>query len=395
MKKIDGGLENVPGFSFSAVKCGIRYEGRYDYTLIFCEKECNAAGLFTKNRITAPPVILCRERIGNSIRAILINSTNANACTGEKGYKDAEDLTDDIARRLKLSPESVLASSTGIIGHNLPVEKMKSCHEELCSSLSRTNGRLVPEAIMTTDTFPKSSARSFTSEGREYTIAGTVKGSGMIAPDMATLLAFVITDYPLSGENLNRIFKKTVDPTLNSINIDGDMSTNDTAIILSPVPPDTIEETDTGPFEEALYSLLKQLSEMLVMDAEGATRMVTIKVINAASPSDARLAAKAVSESMLVKTAIFGRDPNWGRIIAAAGYSCAEVDERKLSIYFDDFILFEKGSPCDFDYNDLADILNKRKYSITIDLGLGEGSSEIMTSDLSYEYVRINAEYST
>lgn len=395
MKILTGGLENVKGFTFSSIKCGIRYENKLDYALIASRNPCNASGVFTTNRITAAPVKICRERIQNKIHAILVNSTNANACTGIEGYNNAVQLASDVAEKLEIPADSILIASTGIIGRQLPVDKMITGHKHLIDELKSTNGHIVAEAIMTTDTIPKEAAACFEYNNLTYSVAGIAKGSGMIAPNMATLLSFILTDAPVSTPDLDRIFKKYIKKTFNSITIDGDMSTNDTAIILSPVSESFITGEALKEFELALEYVMTRLAELLVFDGEGATKSVKIKVINAATDNDALLIAGAVSNSLLVKTAFFGNDPNWGRIACACGYSGAELVEEKLSIYIDDNELFIKGRPSEINYNELETILKQRNYTITIDIGLGNGEAIMLTTDISYDYVKINAQYST
>jgi len=396
MKFIDGGLEKVPGYRFSAVKCGIRYENRLDYCLIAADSPCNASAVFTKNKIIAAPVKITREKIKNPITAILVNATNANACTGTEGYDNAKILTEDIASRLGTAPDSVLMASTGVIGRQLPVKKMLDSHSELISGLSRDGGILIPQAIMTTDTVPKKACVSFNTGMGEFLIAGTAKGAGMIAPDMATLLAFIITSAPVKKNDLDLIFKRIIQKTLNAITIDGDMSTNDTAVILSPISKKPLsDKNDLHSFEEALHKVLLSLSEMLVADAEGATKLVKIHVQNASTDDDAFKIAKAVSESLLVKTAFFGNDPNWGRIAAAAGYSGAAISEEKLSIYYGEVPLLVKGKPSDVSMELIMSELGKRELSVVIDAGMGKSNAMMMTSDISVEYVKINSAYST
>ncbi|MFH0976203.1 MAG: bifunctional glutamate N-acetyltransferase/amino-acid acetyltransferase ArgJ [Spirochaetota bacterium] len=396
MKLLEGGLEQVPGYSFAAVECGIRKKDRLDFCAIVADKPCNAAAAFTTNKIFAAPVRLCRERVGGRVRAILVNATNANACTGEEGYRNAVALTAAMAAKLGAEKTSVLMASTGIIGHQLPVDKMLNSIPALADSLTRENGAIIPNAIMTTDTFPKSVAVSFTTSLGEFRMAGTAKGSGMIAPDMATLLAFVITDCPVQKTSLKSSFKKSIIASLNSITIDGDMSTNDSAIILSPASGQSVKSArDIAAFTEALDYVLGALGCMLVMDGEGATKFVKVNVTGAKTAKEARMAAKAVSESLLVKTAFFGKDPNWGRIACAAGYSGASVKEEKLSIYIEDIPLLKKGVPCAFDKNEIDKILSQREFSVLVDIGMGKGKALFYTSDISYDYVKINAEYST
>jgi glutamate N-acetyltransferase/amino-acid N-acetyltransferase len=396
MEFLDGGLEMVPGYSFSAVECGIRYSGRLDYCLIASEGLCNAAGVFTTNRIAAAPVKLCRQRIGGPIKALLANATNANACTGEQGHANAERLTRDMADRLGVSPASILMASTGIIGRQLPVEKMMSSHPALVSSLAPGNGGLIPLAIMTTDTKPKRACVSFETGRGRFRIAGAAKGAGMIAPNMATLLCFVITDAPLPRAGLEAALRRCVGATLNAITIDGDMSTNDTTLILSPCSDAPVGDPGgLERFEEALHALLARISEMLIADGEGTTKSVRIVVKNARTLRDAALAARTIAESMLVKTAFFGNDPNWGRIAAAAGRSGAEVEESALSIYIEGSPLLVKGTPSGADPGSIADIMKKNTFTVTVDIGLGKAEASMLTTDLSVDYVKINAEYST
>jgi glutamate N-acetyltransferase/amino-acid N-acetyltransferase len=276
------------------------------------------------------------------------------------------------------------------------MEKMKKSLPSLVGGLSPGNGAILPKAIMTTDTFPKAVAASFTTSMGEFSVAGTAKGSGMIAPDMATLLCFILTDAPVGRKELDAIFRRCVRLTLNSITIDGDMSTNDTAIVLSPATEMALSSReDLSAFEESLLFVLSKLADLLVRDAEGATKLITVNVKGAKSPEDARRAARSVAESLLVKTAMFGRDPNWGRIACAAGYSGAEVEEKSLSILFEDVLLLDMGTPASCDRRRLGEILSRREFTVTVDLGLGNHAFSFLTSDISYDYVKINAEYTT
>nr|HPJ39723.1 bifunctional ornithine acetyltransferase/N-acetylglutamate synthase [Spirochaetota bacterium] len=278
----------------------------------------------------------------------------------------------------------------------LPADTMRAAIPRLTGSLSVENAKLIPRAIMTTDTFPKECAASFTTSRGEFHIAGTAKGAGMIAPNMATLLAFMITDAPIAKPDLDAIFRRCIDKSLNAITIDGDMSTNDSAFLLSPASDSPLSDTeDLREFEAALLYVTEKLGELIVTDAEGATKLARITVTGAASEEDAKRAARAIAESMLVKTAMFGRDPNWGRIACAAGYSGADISEKKLTIRIDDETLFADGAPAAKNEANLMEILGRRSYTIHVDLGLGNGTSTYLTSDLSYDYVKINAEYST
>ncbi len=396
MKKIEGGLEMVPGYSFSAMECGIRKPGRLDYCIIAADKPCVAVGVFTTNKFQAAPVLLCKDRIKNPVRAILINATNANASTGKQGYDNAVSLTDAVAKELNAKSDSILMASTGVIGYKLPVDKMLNAVPVLVKSLSQENGSLVPNAIMTTDTYPKSCAVSFSTSQGEFRIAGTAKGSGMIAPNMATLLSFIITDCPVEREILDPLFRRCINKSYNSITIDGDMSTNDTAVLLSPVSEKCLRnESDIMEFEKALEYVLLELARMLVMDGEGATKFLTINVTGAENDEEARIVARSVSESLLVKTAFFGKDPNWGRIACAAGYAGAMIKPESLSIYIENIALLKNGKPCEFDISTMDKILSGREISVLLDLGIGKGEAKFFTCDISYDYVKINSEYTT
>ncbi len=396
MKKLTGGLEMVPGYTYSAIKCGIRYQDRLDYGLIYSEKPCHAAGTFTLNKVTAAPVKLCRNRIDGVIHAILVNSTNANACTGSEGYQAAETLTADMAKKLHNSENSILMSSTGIIGHQLPVETMLAGHAPLIKGLDPAHGPDFSKAIMTTDTFPKSCAVSFETSQGTFVIGGTAKGSGMIAPNMATMLAYMLTDAPVEKTYLDKIFGEIVRTTFNAITVDGDTSTNDTAIILSPVSDSPLTSPeDLASFEEALKAVAGSLSHMIISDGEGITKIITIHVTGAASPEDADKAARTIANSALVKTAFFGEDPNWGRIAMAVGYSGAELIEEKLSISFGNIMVLKNGTPCLTETKSLARVMEEKEITVTVDLGIGNYEFTMLTIDFSYDYVKINAEYST
>jgi glutamate N-acetyltransferase / amino-acid N-acetyltransferase len=395
MKKTDGGLSSVPGYLFSAIECGIRYENRLDFCVIYSNTPCIASGMFTTNKVFAAPVQICRERINNTIHGILINSTNANACTGDEGYHNAAELLGEVELITRSPKESFLAASTGIIGRQLPFEKMKKSLPLLVKGLSENQGSTLARAIMTTDTRPKETSREFSTSAGIFKIAGTAKGSGMIAPNMATMLSFVITDVPVSKPDLDKIFRRVVDHTFNALTIDGDMSTNDTALILSPVSASHLSGDDLKLFEDALFDLCHELSYMLVKDAEGGTKCVTINVSGAKNDTDAKKCAKAISQSLLVKTAFFGNDPNWGRIACAAGYSGAEFDMKKISVFLEGIELLRNGQPVSTDPTALAEIMKRAEYSVTVNLGEGQSAFTYLTSDISYDYVKINADYST
>lgn len=396
MKILDTGLSAVPGFQFAAIECGIRYPNRLDLALIYSEKECNAAGMFTTNKVFAAPVKLCRERINSKISGIVINATNANACTGIEGFKNAVNITAEIAKLLNKPADSFLMGSTGIIGHQLPADKIISRLPDLKSSLSSSNGKTLSKAIMTTDTVPKDCAVEISTTLGNFKIAGTAKGSGMIAPNMGTLLAFIITDAPLSKSLLNKIFRQEIKGSLNAITIDGDTSTNDTALILSPAEGKSLSsKNDIAAFTEGLRYILGDLAKKLVKDGEGATKCAEVKVTSAKNSEDAQKAVRSIAESLLVKTALFGKDPNWGRVACAAGYSGAEFKQDKLTISFNDVLVLKNGMPTNYNKEALVSILENSEFTINVDLGAGKHGASMLTSDISFDYVKINAEYST
>ncbi|MDA3900784.1 MAG: bifunctional glutamate N-acetyltransferase/amino-acid acetyltransferase ArgJ [Spirochaetes bacterium] len=386
---------NNTQFLFSAVQCGIKYPDKYDLALISSSIPCNCAALFTTNKVCAAPVILSKERIDNQVQAIIVNSSNANACTGDKGLENARTITSKLASELNIPEESVLNASTGVIGVQLPTDKITAAIPELSSSLSSENQNLFARAIMTTDTVPKHVIRSFSTSSHTYFIEGFAKGSGMIAPNMATLLSFIVTDASINKSDLQTLFSEAINKTYNCITIDGDMSTNDSAFILSPLSDNPLSKEELPLFYEALYSLLEELALLLVKDGEGATSCVKITVKNAKNQNDAKLCARSIAESLLVKTAIFGNDPNWGRIACAAGYSGATCDQNKLSIFFEDTPLLLNGTPQVYDKNKLLEIMRKDSYDIIIDMNIAEAGWSYWTSDISYDYVKINSEYTT
>lgn len=385
-------------FYFSATGCAIKYSNRDDFALIYSDTPCICSAVFTQNKVKAAPVLLSMQRKDKPIHAILVNSGNANACTGQLGMDNAEALTAHAAQLLNIHEESVLNASTGVIGVPLPVEKMKPAIPRLVQSLDTHNAGAFAAAIMTTDTIPKCITETFAARGKEYSITAISKGSGMIAPNMATLLNFVVSDAPVPRETLDAVFKEAVNKTLNSLTIDGDMSTNDSAFFLVPQAEKeamlTLPE-DIEAFRLAVLSVMKKTARLLIEDGEGVTKCVTVRVDGASTSEDAKKAARSIAESLLVKTALFGNDPNWGRIACAAGYSGAEFDPQLLSISIEGHKLFEKGSVCEYIKDDLLKIMAQGSYTIYVDLGAGKEGWEYLTSDISYEYVRINAEYTT
>ncbi len=383
------------GFLFAAVEAKIKYQDRPDLGLIFSERPAYCAGVFTTNDFQAAPVILGRRRVAaGKARAILVNSGCANACTGEEGLRDAERLTEYLARELKISPEEVLPASTGVIGSRLPVERIASRIPDLVRELTPEKASLVARAMMTTDTFPKIAVRSLESQGRTFTLMGLAKGAGMIAPHMATMLAFLLTDAGLTPSLLQPLLQESVSVTFNRITVDGDTSTNDTVYLLANGASGELDQTEQAKFGQILQEVCQELAYLIVKDGEGATKVVRLRVEGARDTEEALRLARAVADSPLVKTALFGEDPNWGRILVAMGKLGLGLPLEKISVYLEDIPLVSKGSGTP--YEEAAQAAMRRpEFTLRIELGLGKASAEILTCDLSTEYVKINAEYRT
>jgi glutamate N-acetyltransferase/amino-acid N-acetyltransferase len=392
---------DIKGFRFSAVEAAVKKPGRLDFSLIYSEVPAVAAAVFTTNKVKAAPVLLSMERIKSGrTQAVVVNSGNANACTGTQGMNDALETTAMVADLLHLEKDSVLVASTGVIGHHLPMDRLKKAVPSLVEGLSGGSLSEIALAIMTTDTFPKMEIRTGAAGGKKYTVAGIAKGAGMIMPNMATMLSFIVTDAAVDPALMEKLFRSAVESTLNSISIDGDTSTNDTAIIMAngmagnPQIKDGTKESEE--FAGHLGDLLSALSRQIVRDGEGATKFVEVEVKGAVSDADAKKAAMAVANSLLVKTAFFGQDANWGRILAAVGYSGAEIDQERASLWFDDVQMARNGIFAGGDAEAAgSEVLRKKEFKVTVDLGLGTGFAVVYTSDLSYDYVRINADYRT
>jgi glutamate N-acetyltransferase/amino-acid N-acetyltransferase len=391
----------IKGFKFSAVKAAIKKPGRLDLGVIFSETPAVVAALFTTNKVKAAPVLISMDRAKNgAAQAVLVNSGNANACTGQKGLDDAMELTRLIAEGLGIPDEATLIASTGVIGVPLPMERIRKSIPLLIEGLPTGNLAEMAQAIMTTDTTPKLEIRHGEAGGKPYTIAGIAKGAGMIMPNMATMLAFLITDAAVDPTWLDKVFREANDASFNSITIDGDTSTNDTALILANGAAGNAPLSEAAPdaarFAELLQELMVELARQLVKDGEGATKFVTVTVKGAVSNSEARQAAMAIANSSLVKTAFFGQDANWGRILAAVGYSGARIDPGRAWLWFDDVAMAKDGVFAGGDAEACGTaVLRNSEFSVTVDLKLGEGRATVFTTDLSYDYVKINADYRT
>jgi glutamate N-acetyltransferase/amino-acid N-acetyltransferase len=395
------GVVKVRGFKFAARSAGIKKSGKLDLALIYSEVPARCAGVFTTNKVVAAPVVVATPRIRQGhCQAILVNSGNANACTGEQGLRDALRCSELTARALGIAEDLVAVSSTGVIGAPLPMDKFERHIPLLPPDFDAEHAGRVAEAIMTTDAFVKLASVTGAVDGQDYTILGMAKGAGMIHPNMATMLAFVCTDAAVDPTFLDQALRQAVEGSFNSITVDGDTSTNDMVIVLANGMAGNHEirgNSEVGDvFAGQLAAVLLDLAKLIVKDGEGATKLVEVVVRGALSDAEARLAARSVATSNLVKTAFFGEDANWGRIIAAVGYSGAQVDPDKVEIRFGDVAVVRNGVSTGKELEEQATaVLKTPEFTVTIDLNLGAGRSAYYTSDLTYDYVRINAAYRT
>ncbi len=385
------------GFSAAAVSAAIKYE-RKDLMLLVTDRPASAAALFTRNLCCAAPVLLSRDHLQRSpasIRAVVCNSGNANAATGKKGMDDALAMAEAVAREFAIKPEEVLVASTGVIGQLLPMERVLGGISELPSSLQRESVLDAAQAIMTTDTFPKFFSLEVQLSGGRVRLSGIAKGSGMICPNMATMLAILATDASIAPDLLQKALKLANQKSFNAITVDGDTSTNDMVSLLAGCtgPEIVAESDDFALFCEALEALMTFLAKLIVIDGEGATKLVTITVEGAADDRDAELAARTIAQSSLVKTAIHGEDANWGRIVAAAGRSGASFNQEELELHFNDLSILKPGFIADFSETAASEIMAKDSYTITLRLGSGPGRATVWSCDLSKEYVDINGSY--
>ncbi len=397
---IKGGITSPRGFQAAGVHCGIK-KAKKDFALVYTAAPAVGAAVFTTNVVQAAPVLVDKELCarGGRFKALAVNSGNANACTGERGMHDAWEMVRLTAETLNIQQDEVLVSSTGVIGQYLCMEKIAAGIKLSAQSLG-TDGTSAAEAIRTTDTFTKEAAVQFAHNGVTITLGGMAKGSGMIAPNMATMLAFVTTDANIGSDALQEATQQSVVRSFNRISVDGDMSTNDMVIVLAnglAGNPGIAEPTGElyTLFTTALEQLLVTLSKMIVMDGEGATKFVEIRMLGAASEKEADQAARAVANSNLVKTAIHGEDANWGRILAAMGYSGITFDPALVTIHFGDVPILGQHYAFDFSEERAKQVLSQREIVLTIDLHRGSASATFWTCDLSKDYVAINANYRT
>jgi glutamate N-acetyltransferase / amino-acid N-acetyltransferase len=393
---LSGGITSPRGFLAGATNAGIKYgdKRRLDLGILFSKVPCTAAAVFTTNKVKAAPVLLDQKRLRSArASAVVMNSGGANACTGEQGLADALEMTELAARHIGVKPEEVLVASTGVIGVTLPMERIREAIPRV--SLTVEGGHDLARAIMTTDTAPKEAAVK--ADG--YVIGGMLKGAGMIHPDLATMLGFLATDAPVDAAFLRQALRKAVDISFNMVSIDGDSSTNDTVLIMANGmaggKPITKGGVRAEVFQQALNKVCIHLARESARDGEGATKLIEVKVSRAASQKDARLAARTIVSSLLVKSAVHGSDPNWGRVLAAAGRSGAAVTPEKMELYIADIRVVKDGSPVPFDKKDVVKRLDGKEVFITLNLHLGRAGATAWGCDLSEEYVKINSEYTT
>ncbi len=397
MKITEGSCIRPEGFRASGVACGLKPEDK-DLALIASSRPAAAAGVFTTNQVQAAPIQVNREHLADhTAQAIIINSKNANACTGERGLADARQTAREVAGELDIAPEDVLVNSTGVIGVPLPIDKIRAGIPAAVRDLRDDGWADAAAAIMTTDTAPKPASTQMRLDGRTVTICGIAKGAGMIAPDMATMLGFVVTDAAMDPGRLETCLRAAAGRSFNCITVDGDTSTNDTVLLRAngAACERPLSASDVDSFQTGLNAVCGSLARQIARDGEGATKLITIRVAGAASSRDARTIGLSVGNSNLVKTAVFGRDPNWGRILCAIGYAGVPVEPGKISVSMAGIPIYGDGGGLPFDSEEAIRALSATDVDIEIKLGQGAESATIYTCDLTYDYVRINAEYTT
>lgn len=393
-------LSLARGYRYAGVHCGIRPDReRLDLALVASETPAAAAAVFTQNRVVAAPVQVCRERLpANDARGIVICSGNANACTGARGLDDARRMAAVAAEALGCGQRQLLVCSTGVIGRHLPMTSVEQGIRDAATQLAGDADAFsrAARAILTTDTGVKISTREVQAGGTEVRLTGFAKGAAMIGPNMATMLAFVLTDAAVSSEHLARFARRVAQETFNCVSVEGHTSTNDSLLFLANGRGPQLEGEGLSRFEQSAVSVCTDLARAIAADAEGATHLVTIQVEGLRDDAEARRVAKAVADSALVKTAIFGADPNWGRMVSAAGYAGVDFREEQLSLWIGDMPVYQAGAPLPFDAATVSAYLkNNRDVHLLLRFSLGTGRCTFWTCDLTYDYVRLNADYTT
>ena len=393
---VSGTITSSQGFLAGAVQSGIKVPRALDLAIVYSEVPCVAVGVFTTNAIKAAPVVLSQKRLQDkSARAVVVNSGCANACTGTAGMADAEEMTGLVAEKLALSSEDVIVASTGVIGVSLPMERVRDGIGNI--TFIADGGHELARAIMTTDTFTKETAIFVKTETGGFTIGGVAKGAGMIHPNMATMLCFLTTDASVDADFLEQALQKAVDASFNMITVDGDTSPSDMVVLIANglAGNRAINKDNGGAFQMALDEVCLYLAKCIARDGEGATKLIEVTVECALDQSEARLAARTIAGSSLVKAAIYGSDPNWGRIVAAIGRSGAQVDETRLDLYLNNVCVVRQGHPESVDVDKLAASLDNKEVFIRLNLNLGGNGATAWGCDLSEEYVTINSAYTT
>jgi len=397
LKTIASGTVTSPqGFLAGAISSGIKQSAELDLGILYSREACTAAGVFTTNAVRAAPVVLSRRHLQNrNAQAVVVNSGCANACTGDAGMADAEGMAGVAAEKLGLAPQHVLVASTGVTGVALPMDRVRVGIREI--SITEDGGHELARAMMTTDTFAKETAVFVEAEPSGFTIGGVAKGSGMIHPNMATMLCFLATDAAVDVDFLQSALQQAVDSSFNMVTIDGDTSPSDMVVLLANglARNKTINDGNGGVFQKALYEVCLHLAKCIARDGEGATKLLEVAVEGALTVTEARLAARTVAGSSLVKAAMHGSDPNWGRIVAALGRSGAGVTETKLDVYLQDVCVMKQGRPVPFDKQEVGTKLTHREVLLRLNLNLGSGGATAWGCDLSEEYVTINSAYTT
>ena len=394
------GVTFPQGFKAAGVKAGIKKSGNLDVAVIYTEREAAVAGVFTQNAVAAAPVFASKKVVATgTAHAIAANAGCANACTGAQGEKDARAMQEITAAALGCTPEDVLVASTGVIGVNLPMDKMEAGLKAAVAALSTDGSVSAGNAIITTDTYSKSCATEVMIGGKQVRFGAIAKGSGMIQPNMATMLAFITTDAAIDGKLLQKALSEVVEISFNMISIDGDMSTNDMAVVLANGAAGnakiTAEDADYEAFKATLAEICKGLSQHIASDGEGATKFLTVHVMGTKSFADAKTIAMSVAKSPLVKTAFFGEDPNWGRVICAVGYAGVPMNPETTVVKFGGIPVYAHGVGADYDEAALKKVMGEHDIVIDIDMGMGTQEATVWTCDFSYEYVKINGEYHT
>ena len=399
-KNAAAGVTFPKGFKAAGVKAGIKKSGNLDLALIYTEKEAAVAGVFTKNAVAAAPVIVSREVVkGGKAHAIVANAGCANACTGETGLANARKMAALAAAEVGCAPDEVLVGSTGIIGVNLPMDKLEAGIKAAAAELSEGGSKNAGNAIITTETHSKACSCEVEIGGQAVRFGAIAKGSGMIQPNMATMLCYITTDANISSQLMQKALSEIVEVSFNMISVDGDMSTNDTVLVLANGASGAAEITDGSPEYEKFYATLKEicqeLSKRIAADGEGATKFLTINVSGTKTFEDAKTVAMSIAKSPLVKTAFFGEDPNWGRVICAVGYAGIPMVPEKTVIKFGGVPVYANGLGAEFNEDDIHKVMAEHDIVIDVEMGMGDAQATVWSCDFSYEYVKINGEYHT